>query len=168
LLAVNFEKYCGTRPKSVNIATTSRKLKMLKGRDLLELVASMPGRTKQEIAIAAGYTKKTGRANLVDYYEAYIDAQGLEVGETPAKGKPTSAVLHRQKAGGVAIGKSWWEAIGVDMEDEIDIAIDRDSDEAQVTGPRIILSKRAAKFAASPYAVEQNEGRVLVENGSHR
>jgi hypothetical protein len=138
---------------------------MLKGRSLLELVASMPGKTKQEIAIAAGYQKKTGRANLVDYYEAYIDAQGLEVGETPAKGKPTSAVLHRQKAGGVVIGKSWWEAIGVGMEDKIDIAIDRDSDEAQVTGPRIILNKRAVKFAASQYAVEQDEARILVGHG---
>lgn len=141
---------------------------MLTGRELLELVTSMPGKTKQEIAIAAGYKKTTGRANLVDYYEAYIDAQGLEVGETPAKGKPTSAILRRQKAGGVVISKVWWEAIRVGMKDEIDIAIDRDSDEAQVTGSRIILSKRAAKSDVSAYAVEQEEARVLVENGSHR
>jgi hypothetical protein len=130
---------------------------MLKGRELLELVASMPGKTKQEIAIAAGYKKKNGRADLVDYYEAYIGAQGLEVGETPAKGKPTSAVLHRQKAGGVVIGKTWWEAIGVDMKDQIDIVIDRDSDEAQVTGPRIILSKRVVKPDDPEYSNADDE-----------
>jgi hypothetical protein len=148
----------------------SQKLEMLTGQKLLELVASMPQATRPEIAIAAGYANKKGRPLLAKYYEAFIDAKELDAGGISAnkRGKPTSAVLHRQKAGGVVIGKNWWEAIGVDKDDEIDIAIDRDSGEAQITGPRIILSKRAVKFAASQHSVEQDEARVLVENGSYR
>lgn len=122
---------------------------MLTGKDLLALVKSMPGKTKQEIAIAAGYKNKSGKPQLVKYYEAFIEAQGLEIGGSSAKrGKPSSSVLRPQKTGLVVVGRTWWEEIGIGIDDEIEIAIDRDSPEAKIVGPQIILHKRVAKSVA--------------------
>jgi hypothetical protein len=124
---------------------------MLTGKELLELVASKPeGTTKQELAIAAGYKSKKGRAQLVKYYEAYMAARGLEVPPPTSRkrgrpsSQPSSSVLHSHKTGNVVVTKSWWQAIDVGLEDQIAISIDRESPEAQAVGPRIILHKLAA------------------------
>ena len=103
----------------------------------------MPRSTRKEIAIAAGY-EKTGRAQMDKYYEAFIDAQGLAsaVGAISTKrGKPCSSTIRLQKTGLAVVGKTWWEAIDVGLGDEVVIAIDYDSPEAQSVGPRIILHK---------------------------
>lgn len=122
---------------------------MLKGQELLTLIASKPESTRQEIAIAAGYADKNGRAQLAKYYEAFIEAKELDAGGTPAKrGKPSSSVLHPQKTGMIVVGKIWWEAIDVGLGDEVEIEIDRESPEAKIIGPRIILHKRVVESVA--------------------
>lgn len=116
---------------------------MLKGQELLALIESMPRSTRKEIAIAAGY-EKNGRAQMDKYYEAFIDARGLasEAGAISTKrGKSSSSTIRLQKTGLAVVGKTWWEAIDVALGDEVAIAIDYDSPEAQSVGPRIILHK---------------------------
>ena len=122
---------------------------MLTGKALLGLIESKSESTRQEIAVAAGYADKNGRAQLAKYYEALFEAKGIDAGGVPAKrGKPSSSVLHPQKSGLIVIGKTWWEAIGVGVDDEVEVTIDNDSPEAQVVGSRIILYKRVVKSVA--------------------
>ncbi len=126
--------------------------KELKGQELLALIESMPTATRKEIAIAAGYKNKSGRAQVAKYYEAFIDAKGLDAGGTlgSKRGKPVSYVLHPQKTGLVVIGRPLWESIGIDRDDEIQLVIDRESPEAEIVGPRIILYKRVDEESKDP------------------
>ena len=122
---------------------------MLTGKALLGLIQSKSESTRQEIAVAAGYADKNGRAKLAKYYEALFEAKGIDAGGVPTKkGKPISSVLHPQKSGLIVVGKTWWEAIGVGVDDEVEVTIDNDSPEAQVIGPRIILFKRVVESVA--------------------
>lgn len=122
---------------------------MLTGKALLELIKSKPESTRPEIAVAAGYADKNGRAQLAKYYEALFEAKGIDAGGIPAKrGKPSSPVLRPQKTGLIVIGRTWLEAIDVGLDDEVEIAIDHDSPEAQVVGARVILHKRVVESAA--------------------
>jgi hypothetical protein len=132
---------------------------MLKGQELLASIESMPGSTRKEIAIAAGY-EKNGRAQMEKYYEAFIDAQGLTsaVGVVSTKrGKPSSSTMRLQKTGMAVVGKNWWNSIGVEIGDEVAIAIDYDSPEAQSVGPRIILHKVVVESVDAVEVIEDED-----------
>ena len=107
---------------------------MLTGSELLSKVAELTatGASKSDIARACGYvsTKKDGseRINFSSYYEAIIDAKGVDLGTPEVKarkagsrGKPLSWNVAVSKAGVIPVSAGYSAMLGLEFGDRVDI-----------------------------------------------
>lgn len=125
---------------------------MLKGSELLAKVKELAGQSKTDIARACGYvaTRKDGSERILfsAYYEAIIEAKGVDLG-TPApkakasRGKAPSYKAKIAKTGTVPIGGAYTSQAGWGPGDEIVIDVNGDT----------ITLKRTA-IAQAPETVE--------------
>ncbi|WP_348249966.1 AbrB family transcriptional regulator [Leptolyngbya sp. GB1-A1] len=100
----------------------------LRGKALLSKLKEIPTLSKSEKAKACGYvtrTKDRERANLSEFIEAILEAQGLAVEPEQAGGRgrtPTYRVsVHTN--GQIVIGKAYTEMMGLRPGDEFEIKL---------------------------------------------
>ena len=104
---------------------------MLKGSELLAKVAELAGQSKSDIARACGYvaTKKDGSERVLfsAYYEAIIDAKGVDLGTPEPKlvkagrGKSLSFNVKASKTGVIPVTAGYSALIDVADGDRVDI-----------------------------------------------
>jgi hypothetical protein len=103
---------------------------MLKGAELLAKIQEMGAASKTDIAIACGYvaTKKDGsqRVLFTQYYEAIIEAKGVDLGTPsanagPRKGKPLGWNVAVSKTGVIPISAGYSALLGVEFGDRVSI-----------------------------------------------
>lgn len=103
---------------------------MLKGAELLAKIKEMGEASKTDIAIACGYvaTKKDGstRVLFTQYYEAIIEAKGVDLGTPtakagPKKGKPLSWNVAVSKAGVIPVSAGYSALLGLEFGDRVSI-----------------------------------------------
>jgi hypothetical protein len=111
----------------------TRATERLTGADLLAKGKDMAKASKSEQAQACGYvsTKKDGseRLNLVAFYEALLEAKGLNLGGGDAGGgKPGRKLSYVNKVqfnGNLLVGKAYTAQLGLEPGDEFEIKLGR-------------------------------------------
>ncbi|MEB3265269.1 MAG: AbrB family transcriptional regulator [Cyanobacteriota bacterium] len=105
---------------------------MLTGVELLAKVKELGDVGKSEIVRACGYVsgKKDGgeRLNFTAFYEALLEAKGVEIGATPKAGKAgrkLSYVATVQGNGNLLIGKAYTALLDLQPGDEFEIKLGR-------------------------------------------
>ncbi len=105
---------------------------MLTGSDLLAKVKELGDAGKSEIVRACGYvsTKKDGseRLNFTAFYEALLEAKGLELGGAGRggrAGRKLSYIATVQGNGNLLIGKAYTGQLGLEPGDEFEIKLGR-------------------------------------------
>lgn len=103
---------------------------MLKGAELLAKIKEMGEASKTDIAIACGYvsTKKDGspRVLFTQYYEAIIEAKGVDLGTPapkagPKRGKALSWNVAVSKAGVIPVSAGYSALLGLEAGDRVAI-----------------------------------------------
>ncbi len=109
-----------------------QRLPMLTGTELLSKVKEFGDAGKSDIARACGYvsTKKDGadRLNFTAFYEALLEAKGVEFGANSKIGKggrKLSYVATVQGNGNLLIGKAYTALLELNPGDEFDIKLGR-------------------------------------------
>ena len=109
-------------------------LTMLTGSDLLTKVKELGDVSKSDLVRAAGYvsTKKDGveRLNFTAFYEALLEAKGVNLGVTGVAGigkggRKLSYVATVQGNGNLLIGKAYTALIDLNPGDEFEIKLGR-------------------------------------------
>jgi hypothetical protein len=98
---------------------------------------------ENEVAIACGYTRLDGKANVNGLRSAWLDAHGLGLG-TPKASRAGRSLGFRVKAGGkgqIVLSGGYSELIGVEPGEEVTISHQGDT---------LVLSKPGAVPAACP------------------
>jgi hypothetical protein len=106
---------------------------MLTGADLLAKVKELGDASKSELVRACGYvsTKKDGgeRLNFTAFYEALLDAKGLNIGADAGSrgkgGRKLSYIATVQGNGNLLIGKAYTAQLGLHPGDEFEIKLGR-------------------------------------------
>jgi hypothetical protein len=106
---------------------------MLTGADLLAKVKEMGDASKSDLVRACGYvsTKKDGseRLNFTAFYEALLDAKGLNLGGGATgggrSGRKLSYVTKVQFNGNLLVGKAYTAQLGLEPGDEFEIKLGR-------------------------------------------
>ena len=106
---------------------------MLTGADLLAKVKEMGDASKSDLVRACGYvsTKKDGseRLNFTAFYEALLDAKGLNLGGGGTgggkRGRALSYVTKVQFNGNLLVGKAYTAQLGLEPGDEFEIKLGR-------------------------------------------
>jgi len=105
---------------------------MLTGSELLIKVKELGDAGKSEIVRACGYvsTKKDGaeRLNFTAFYEALLDAKGVEIGVSSKLGKAgrkLSYVATVQGNGNLLVGKAYTAILDLHPGDEFEIKLGR-------------------------------------------
>jgi hypothetical protein len=105
---------------------------MLTGTELLAKVKELGDASKSEIVRACGYvsTKKDGgeRLNFTAFYEALLEAKGVEFGTSGRVGKggrTLSYVATVQGNGNLLIGKAYTAMLDLNPGDEFEIKLGR-------------------------------------------
>jgi hypothetical protein len=107
---------------------------MLTGQELLSKVKEMGDASKSELVSACGYVskKKDGseRINFTAFYEALLNAKGVELGGGPGKGKGVggrklSYTATVQGNGNLLVGKAYTALLGLQPGDEFEIKLGR-------------------------------------------
>ena len=107
---------------------------MLTGQELLSKVKEMRDASKSELVTACGYVskKKDGseRINFTAFYEALLNAKGVELGGGPGKGKGVggrklSYTATVQGNGHLLVGKAYTALLGLEPGDEFEIKLGR-------------------------------------------
>ena len=105
---------------------------MLTGSELLTKVKELGDAGKSEIVRACGYvsTKKDGaeRLNFTAFYEALLDAKGVELGSSSKLGKAgrkLSYVATVQANGNLLVGKAYTAMLDLHPGDEFEIKLGR-------------------------------------------
>ena len=105
---------------------------MLTASELLSKVKELGDASKSEIVRACGYvsTKKDGgeRLNFTAFYEALLEAKGVELGASPKMGKggrKLSYVATVQGNGNLLIGKAYTAQLGLQPGDPFQIQLGR-------------------------------------------
>ena len=105
---------------------------MLTASELLSKVKELGDASKSEIVRACGYvsTKKDGgeRLNFTAFYEALLEAKGVELGASPKMGKggrKLSYVATVQGNGNLLIGKAYTAMLDLQPGDEFEIKLGR-------------------------------------------
>lgn len=129
---------------------------MLKGQELLAKVAELSGQSKTDIARACGYvtTKKDGSERVLfsAYYEAIIEAKGVDLGAPAPKAKASRGKAPSYKAkiantGTCPVGGAYTSQAGWGPGDEIGITVVGET----ITLERLIVAT-APDAAAAPEA----------------
>jgi len=107
---------------------------MLTGADLLAMVKELGDATKAELVRAAGYlsTKKDGteRLNYTAFYEALLEAKGMNLGERSGKeplrpGRKLSHATKVQFNGNLMVGRAYTELLDLKPGDAFEIKLGR-------------------------------------------
>ncbi len=107
---------------------------MLTGSDLLAKVKELGDVSKSDLVRACGYvsTKKSGgnRLNFTAFYEALLDAKGVNLGDSNKEGvgkggRKLSFVATVQGNGNLLIGKAYTALLDLKTGDEFDIKLGR-------------------------------------------
>jgi hypothetical protein len=107
---------------------------MLTGADLLAKVKELGDVSKSELVRSCGYvsTKKDGseRLNFTAFYEALLEAKGVNLGDGAGKGggkagRKLSYVATVQGNGNLLIGKAYTALLDLKPGDEFDIKLGR-------------------------------------------
>jgi hypothetical protein len=106
---------------------------MLSGSDLLAKVKDMGEASKSDLVRACGYvsTKKDGseRLNFTAFYEALLEAKGLNFGSGGAgggkAGRKLSYTAKVQFNGNLLVGKAYTAQLGLEPGDEFEIKLGR-------------------------------------------
>ncbi|MFM9111108.1 MAG: AbrB family transcriptional regulator [Prochlorococcaceae cyanobacterium] len=105
---------------------------MLTGSELLAKVKDLGDVSKSEIVRACGYVsgKKDGgeRLNFTAFYEALLEAKGVEIGASPKVGKAgrkLSYVATVRGNGTLLIGKAYTAMLDLQPGDEFEIKLGR-------------------------------------------
>ena len=107
---------------------------MLTGSDLLNKVKDLGDISKSDLVRACGYvsTKKDGgeRLNFTAFYEALLEAKGVNLGVGGAGGvgkggRKLSYVATVQGNGNLLIGKAYTALLGLETGDEFEIKLGR-------------------------------------------
>jgi hypothetical protein len=105
---------------------------MLTGADLLAKVKELSDASKSDLVRACGYVshKKDGteRLNFTAFYEALLNAKGVDLG-APAKagkgGRKLSFFTKVQFNGNLMVGKAYTAQLGLEPGDEFEIKLGR-------------------------------------------
>ena len=105
---------------------------MLKGTELLDKVKELGSASKSEIVKACGYvsTKKDGsdRLNFTAFYEALLEAKGLDLssgGSVGKGGRKLSYTAKVQGNGNLLVGKAYTAMLDLNPGDEFEIKLGR-------------------------------------------
>ena len=103
---------------------------MLTKTELLNKVRELADAGKSEVVRACGYvsTTKDGRErlNFTSFYEALLDAKGVEIGTGgPKTGRKLSFMAKVQGNGNLLIGKAYTKKLGFNPGDEFEIRLGR-------------------------------------------
>ena len=107
---------------------------MLTGSDLLSKVKDLGDVSKSDLVRACGYvsTKKNGaeRLNFTAFYEALLEAKGVNLGDTGSAGigkggRKLSYVATVQGNGNLLIGKAYTALLDLKTGDEFEIKLGR-------------------------------------------
>ena len=107
---------------------------MLTGSDLLAKVKELGDVSKSDLVRACGYvsTKKNGseRLNFTAFYEALLEAKGVNLGETGVAGigkggRKLSYIATVQGNGNLLIGKAYTALLDLKAGDEFEIKLGR-------------------------------------------
>jgi hypothetical protein len=101
----------------------------LTGSELLAKVKSMGDASKTDLVRACGYvsTKKdcTERLNYTAFYEALLEAKGLDVGSKPSSKRKLSFNATVQGNGNLMVGKAYTALLDLRPGDEFEIKLGR-------------------------------------------
>lgn len=127
------------------VPTSFRTMEPLTGEALKARVAELKASNtpENEVAIACGYTRLDGKANVNGLKSALLDAHGLSLG-TPKAGRTGRSLGFRVTAGTkgqIVLSGGYGELIGVEPGQEVVIAHQGDT---------LVLSKPGAVPAACP------------------
>jgi hypothetical protein len=107
---------------------------MLTGSELLSRVKELGDVSKSELVKGCGYvsTRKDGaeRLNFTAFYEALLEAKGLNLGEGGGKargkaGRKLSYIATVQGNGNLLVGKPYTAMLGLEPGDEFEIKLGR-------------------------------------------
>ncbi len=104
---------------------------MLTKTELLKKVRELADASKSDVVRACGYvsTTKDGRErlNFTAFYEAVLDAQGVEIGQgdSAKTGRKLSFLAKVQGNGNLLIGKAYTNKLGLSPGDEFEIKLGR-------------------------------------------
>jgi len=107
---------------------------MLAGTELLAKVKELGDVSKSDLVRSAGYvsTKKDGteRLNFTAFYEALLEAKGMNfgAGNSGGKGKPGRSLSFNTKIqfnGNLMVGKAYTAQLGLEPGDEFEIKLGR-------------------------------------------
>ena len=108
---------------------------MLTGSDLLAKVKELGDASKSDLVRNCGYvsTKKDGteRLNFTAFYEALLDAKGMNLGSGPGRsgkarpGRQLSYATKVQFNGNLLVGKAYTAQLGLEPGDEFEIKLGR-------------------------------------------
>jgi hypothetical protein len=106
----------------------------LEGLDLLAKIKELPTASKSDLVRACGYvsTKKDGseRLNFVGFYEAILEAKGLDLGDVATggskkRGRGLGYTTKIQFNGNLLVGKAYTKRLDLKPGDEFEIKLGR-------------------------------------------
>ena len=105
----------------------------LTGSELLARVKELGDASKSDLVRAAGYVSKkkdgTERLNFTAFYEALLEAKGVNLGESAKgrgkAGRALSFVATVQGNGNLLVGKAYTALLGLEPGDEFEIKLGR-------------------------------------------
>ena len=109
---------------------------MLTGQELLSKVKEMGDASKSELATACGYVSKkkdgSDRVNFTAFYEALLNAKGIDLGSSSGKGvgkggRKLSYTAKVQFNGNLLVGKAYTAMLDLKPGDEFEIKLGRKS-----------------------------------------
>ena len=109
---------------------------MLSGQELLSKVKEMGDASKSELATACGYVSKkkdgSDRVNFTAFYEALLNAKGIDLGNSGGKGvgkggRKLSYTAKVQFNGNLLVGKTYTAMLDLKPGDEFEIKLGRKS-----------------------------------------
>lgn len=104
---------------------TSPTNNVLTGADLLAKVADLGQQPRDVLAIACGYVRKNGKANIGGFSDALMTAHGIALPPVkrpaPSKGKPLSWNVAVSKTGVIPISAGYAALIGVEYGHRVNI-----------------------------------------------
>ena len=131
---------------------------MLTGQELLSKVKEMGDAPKTELATACGYVSKkkdgSDRVNFTAFYEALLNAKGIDLGSGGGKGvgkggRKLSYTAKVQFNGNLLVGKAYTALLDLEPGDEFEIKLGR----KQIR----LIPIGAAEEHASHSSVEEDE-----------
>ena len=116
------------------LVIVKRKFQMLTGSELLTKVKDLGDVSKTDLATACGYVSKkkdgSDRVNFTAFYEALLEAKGVNLGETGVAGigkggRKLSYIATVQGNGNLLIGKAYTALLDLKAGDEFEIKLGR-------------------------------------------